>query len=81
MILRIAGFSGSYLKGNLLNGGVILKSGLTAKDQGQLIYNIKDFDVEVFCGEFKDVNKDPRYFLFNKTIFVKRKLYKYLKNK
>ena len=85
MILRIAGYSD--FKKNLLYGGVILKNGLDAKEQGRLIYGRRAVgSFNVFCGDFEEYNNPncPSYIFKRGTIFPifpKNRLYKYLMNK
>lgn len=81
MILRIAGYYD--FKKNLLYGGVILKNGIGAKEQGRLIYGRRAVgSFNVFCGDFEEHNNSgcPSYILRG-TIFHKNRLYKYLMNK
>lgn len=84
MILRIAVYSDFDFKKNLLYGGVILKNGLDAKEQGRLIYGRRAVgSFNVFCGDFEEHNNPdcPSYIFKRGTIFHKNRLYKYLMNK
>lgn len=63
---------------------VILKSGLSAKEQGQLIFGTDSLDVNVYCGEFTK-RKHGTVWGFktngSECLFNRNRVFKYLKNK
>ena len=81
MILRIARYNG--FRNNLLYCGVILKSGLTAREQGLLFYGIDTSDLYVCSGEMRNKKLSARRIIeaSDSSVFPQDHLYKYIKNR